>query len=194
MAERMSYGEFNIYAEVVERRVRTSATGTGRHVFDVTMRELGAYASVSQEAREDVSRGKAQEAEEAYLRKWQEGSLRDTVGLGMGVRALFRPFIKDLLEERFVPDPPQLGAPEVVEVELSAEKDLVIGLILPEGTYDATSSSFDNRADPPVWLFAEANQHGDYIQPRAPGQCFSQYQVMEISDSAGAYWTPRKQR
>lgn len=192
MPERMTYEEFNIYGDKVERRAKTDALNVGRGVFEATTREFSVFPSLSEAALDEIARAKANEAEAVYLRKWQEGHFRDRVGLGLGARALLTIHMLPIAEERFTSDPPELYDPKVVGVEMP-DGDMKTGLILPEGMYDTEWQFGSHRSETaPVWFFEQAKQ-GDYgLEPVTAGNHLPRYHILEISDSAGAYWTPKQ--
>jgi len=193
MPERMTYEEFNIYGDKVERRAKTDALNVGRGVFEATTREFSVFPALSEAALDEIARAKANEAEAVYLRKWREGDFWDKTGLGVGARALLTKPMKQLAEQKFVSEPPELYDAEVVEVEMP-EGDVKTGVILPEGTYivGASDSRVNRLEIAPVWLFEQAVQGDHGIEPVTEAIGLPRYHFLEISDSAGAYWAPKQ--
>lgn len=197
MTKTVSYEDFNIYSELVERRRRKEATEVGQKAYHNKLRELGRSAFSNPEEVENHARLMANEAEAAQL----ERPDRNVFGLGIGVRVLFNHSSAiDPMRRTFQPidDPGLEDAPHVVEVEVPVG-DPVPGLILPKGTFRVdrnmsgicTGLGADPRVDETVQLFTEVDPEknillGWYGKPDAK---YLPHYIAEITDAGGAHWT-----
>jgi hypothetical protein len=194
MLRREKFEDFDIYSELIELRLKADASSVGNAKYRETLRFLGRYAAVNGEARESVARGEAQRAEDRFIHEWRRGQHRYSFGRGVGVRALLASYLAERLVEKFVPDPPQLGAPEVVEVEHPDIDEVLTGLILPEGAYYYDQPSRSSGSGH-LQLYAHARQMGGRaVGHSSPEISLMPFYVISVSDSAGAFWQPPAMR
>ena len=187
MPERVSLDEFDIYRDVRQRAWKADAYRKGRSTYASVMKMLGMYESVSEDVMQDVAEGEARRTEAYHVRESEQGKHKDRSGSGVGVRVLFYGGVTllEVITERFVPNPLEIGAPEIVEVELPNQKT-AIGLILPEGTFQVQDEFSTYRR---VKLFESAvSLENGWVEPVGRYEQFMPHDVLGITDSGGALW------
>jgi hypothetical protein len=192
MVEVVSLQDFDIYRDIVEARFQKNVTRCGRFVYRETMEDLGRFNITPAELTR-IATTKAHEAEDKY-RTERGNTLRVANGLGVGVRAVINLSYFEQLTNTFVPNPPELGAPEVVEVEIPGKKGRAAGLILPNGMFVASSDSADGHS---VILYDQARvfspENPEYVVPASSSKHLGLWDwvVYSVSDSNGGHWSPR---
>lgn len=191
MPRRETLEQFDIYREVVNLRLRARATSAGRERYTAVSRWLGGHSLIDADTRESVAKAEASAEEKKFLAQWKDGRHRDDRSEGIGLRALLKPWMKDILVARFVPEPQELGAPEVVDIVRTEDEAVIFaGLILPHGSFVFDQLPYDDR--PRLYLYANytySPPDPDRLDRRGYLNPWN-HDVISISDPAGAYWEP----
>lgn len=197
MVKRVSYEEFDEYREARESLRTTFASRSGQRASEKAVKRYGDLTELGEAGLRAVAQRDAELAELEFLKRWDaEGRVYNT-GIAPGVRALFVTGTAVNIEREFVPDPPELGCPEIFEVELNEDR-VVTGLFLPGGTYDVlkqnSGSSDPSEALVTLYDRAVVLSHNDTEIAGGSGQghIYRQDHIVEITDSGGAYWAPSR--
>ena len=189
---RETLNEFDIYRDITAARARAEATKEGQKAYKHTKNWLMSHRSQTEDTALDTALDDALRAEAQYLDEWRRGKHRSPHSLGVGVRALIKPAENghDRTIGEFTAEMERSGELSVVEVEVPAADEPVIGLILPAGGF-AVGKAWENGVDhDSITFYTRAKTfYRDEVTPQFGfHRSVSSSRVLGISDSGGALW------